>query len=47
MRIYPVKKKSSFHYEMLAIPWAFVNGLFVGGWLLRKGREWMEHGPQD
>lgn len=49
MRIYggSSDKKEGFHYEMLAIPWAFLNGLFVGGWLLRKGRQWMEKGPRD
>lgn len=36
-----------FHYEQLAIPWAFINGLFLGGLLLRKGRQYLEKGPMD
>jgi hypothetical protein len=46
-RDYDKPVRDQFHYEMLAIPWAFLNGLFVGGLLLRKGRQYWEKGPQD
>ncbi|MGE5372235.1 MAG: hypothetical protein ACM3QZ_09625 [Solirubrobacterales bacterium] len=47
IKSYRDQEDSGFHYEQLAIPWAFVNGLFLGGWLLRKGREYWENGPRD
>lgn len=47
MRSYPYKDREGFQFEMLAIPWAFINGLFLGGWMLRKGRQYFEKGPQD
>lgn len=39
--------RDKFHYGMLTVPWAFLNGLFIGGWVLRKGREYWEKGPRD
>jgi hypothetical protein len=47
MRMFGNEPRKGFHYEMLAVPWAFINGLFLGGWVLRKGRKFWEEGPRD
>ncbi|NLV16645.1 MAG: hypothetical protein GXY50_05500 [Syntrophomonadaceae bacterium] len=47
MRMFDDDDRSGFHYEMLTVPWAFLNGLFIGGWLLRQGRRSWEKGPRD
>jgi hypothetical protein len=40
--------KQKFHYfGAMAIPLAFVNGLFFGGYALRKIRQYWEGGPMD
>ncbi|MGE5396121.1 MAG: hypothetical protein ACM3MK_01145 [Chitinophagales bacterium] len=39
--------RDGFHFEQLMIPWAFMNGLFLGGLMLRKGRKYIEKGPRD
>ncbi len=36
-----------FHFESLMLPLAFVNGLFFGGYALRKIRQHWEGGPMD
>jgi len=30
MRLFGNEQRRGFHYEMLAVPWAFLNGLFLG-----------------
>jgi len=47
MRWFDNAPRRGFHFEMLAIPWAFLNGLFLGGWILRRGRKLWEGGPRD
>lgn len=34
-------------FEYLAVPIAFINGLFFGGCMLRKMRQYVEKGPTD
>jgi len=34
-------------FDMLAIPVAFLNGLFLGAYGLRKIRQYWEGGPMD
>ncbi|ADI02910.1 MAG TPA: hypothetical protein GXX39_08105 [Syntrophothermus lipocalidus] len=41
------KGKPYWKYEYLAVPIAFLNGLYLGGCLLRKMRQTWEHGPRD
>ena len=31
MRIFGGEPRRGFHFEMLTIPWVFLNGLFLGG----------------
>ncbi len=38
---------SGMKFEDLAVPMAFVNGLFFGGYALRKIRQYWEGGPRD
>lgn len=38
---------SSMRFENLAVPMAFINGLFFGGYALRKIRQYWEDGPMD
>mgnify|MGYP000967464957 CR=1 FL=1 len=39
--------KQKFHFGVMAIPLAFINGLFFGGYALRKIRQYWEGGPMD
>jgi len=39
--------KRNFHFGLLAVPLAFINGLFFGGYALRKIRKHWEGGPMD
>ncbi len=41
------KFKNNFHFEKLVVPLAFINGLFFGGYALRKIRRYWEGGPMD
>lgn len=41
------KKKQEFDYDSMAIPVAFINGLFIGSFALRKIRQYWEGGPMD
>ena len=38
---------SGMKFEDLAVPMAFINGLFFGGYALRKMRQYWEGGPRD
>ncbi|NLU50766.1 MAG: hypothetical protein GXX09_10255 [Syntrophomonadaceae bacterium] len=40
-------RKPAWKYEYLAVPIAFINGLFFGGYILRKMRQYWERGPMD
>lgn len=40
-------RKPYWKFENLAVPLAFVNGLFLGGYVLRKVRQYWEKGPMD
>lgn len=40
-------RKSSMKFEDLMVPMAFINGLVLGGYALRKIRKNWEGGPQD
>lgn len=40
-------KRTGMKFEDLAVPMAFVNGLFFGGYALRKIRQYWEGGPRD
>jgi hypothetical protein len=39
--------KDKLNFELMAIPVAFINGLFFGGYALRKIRQYWEGGPMD
>ncbi|MEN6351606.1 MAG: hypothetical protein ABFD08_19700 [Syntrophomonas sp.] len=40
--------KQKFHwFGAMAVPIAFINGLFFGGYALRKIRQYWEGGPMD
>ena len=41
------KMKDEFHFEQLLVPLAFINGVFFGGYALRKVRQYWEGGPMD
>mgnify|MGYP000859078740 FL=1 len=41
-----MKQKISW-FGFLAIPIAFINGLYFGGYALRKIRQYWEKGPMD
>lgn len=40
-------RKDKLSFESMAIPVAFINGLFFGGYALRKIRQYWEGGPMD
>ncbi|CFX86196.1 Uncharacterized [Syntrophomonas zehnderi OL-4] len=40
-------KRKGMKFEDLAVPIAFINGLFFGGYALRKIRQYWEGGPRD
>jgi len=46
-RHYKVESKNKFSFGSMAIPVAFINGLFFGGYALRKIRQYWEGGPMD
>ncbi|MDD4801429.1 MAG: hypothetical protein PHF24_00610 [Syntrophomonas sp.] len=50
-RLRRVKKqrslKQKINFDTMAIPVAFINGLFFGGYALRKIRQYWEGGPMD
>jgi len=39
--------KQKINFGAMAIPVAFINGLFFGGYALRKIRQYWEGGPMD
>lgn len=41
------KLKQKINFGAMAIPMAFINGLFFGGYALRKIRQYWEGGPMD
>lgn len=41
------QRKPHWKFEYLAVPIAFVNGMFFGGYVLRKMRQYWEKGPMD
>lgn len=40
-------KQKTHWFGAMAIPIAFINGLFFGGYALRKIRQYWEGGPMD
>jgi hypothetical protein len=40
-------KQKMNYFGAMAIPIAFINGLFFGGYALRKIRQYWEGGPMD
>jgi len=46
-RSFRSKNNHKIHYGAMAIPVAFINGLFFGGLALRKIRQYWEGGPMD
>ena len=40
-------QKQKINFGTMAIPVAFINGLFFGGYALRKIRQYWEGGPMD
>ncbi len=47
MRRHRVIDNRKFNFGSMAIPVAFINGLFFGGLALRKIRQYWEGGPMD
>ncbi|MDD4170697.1 MAG: hypothetical protein PHQ94_00510 [Syntrophomonas sp.] len=47
MRRIRMQNKEGFNFGSMAIPVAFINGLFFGGYALRKIRQYWEGGPMD
>ncbi len=41
------RNQHKFNFDSLAVPMAFINGLFFGGLALRKIRQYWEGGPRD
>jgi hypothetical protein len=46
-RINSKRNQHKFNFDSLAVPVAFINGLFFGGYALRKIRQYWEGGPTD
>lgn len=46
-RRFGIRKKKGFQFSSMAVPVAFINGLFFGGLALRKIRQYWEGGPMD
>jgi hypothetical protein len=47
MRRHYKANNKGFQFGSMAIPIAFINGLFFGGYALRKIRQYWEDGPMD